>query len=166
VSGGASPESILRDPAAEPEAARAALHALGRTLPREALERLLLDEAVMRHGAAGVRRDAACALGVLGTRQADALLALLDDGDFTVARAAWISLWMVTGRAFGLEDDEQFREAPRGGDDLFTRAGVTAAQRVAAEAMLRDDVRRADAARRFRDLVRGDEDAAWPAWSP
>ena len=166
----------LGAPDADPEEAREALHALGRAVELDRLEALLHDAAILRHPAAGVRRDAACALGVLGTRRLDALINLLEDADLTVARAAWLSLWILTGRPLGLEEDEQFRAVPVQlaqpedlRDQLFTRTGVTAAQRVAAEAMLRDELRRADAARRFRALLvqeRGTEGGAWPVWSP
>jgi len=166
---------ILHDPKAEPEAAREALHALGRAVALDRLEPILQDDAVLHHPAAGVRRDAACALGALATHRPDRLIDLLEDHDVTVARAAWLSLWAITGRPCGLEEDELFAAAPVRiaepdalRDHLFTRTGVSAAQRVAIEAMLRDDVRRADVARRFRATLgeARDREGAWPAWEP
>jgi HEAT repeat protein len=166
---------ILHDPEADPEAAREALHALGRAVAPERLEPLLQDDAILHHPAGGVRRDAACALGALATRRPDRLIDLIEDSDVTVARAAWLSLWAITGRPCGLEEDALFAAAPvriaepeELRDHLFTRTGVSAAQRVAIEAMLRDDLRRADVARRFRASLGEARDAegAWPAWEP
>jgi len=144
------------------------LHTLGGQLNLDRLEELLVDPSVLGHPAAGVRRDAACALGMLGTRHPTALIKLLDDGDITVARAAWLSLWMLTGHPFGLEQDDLFHAIPAAvaeidhvRDGLFTRPGVSAAQRVAAEAMIRDDLRRVDAARRFRELIDSQSSGAW-----
>jgi hypothetical protein len=132
------------------------------------LEELLIDPAVLGHTAAAMRRDAACALGMLGTRHPSALIAILDDEDVTVARAAWLSLWMLTGHPFGLERDDLFHAIPTAvaeiehvRDGLFTRPGVSAAQRVAVEAMIRDDLRRADAARRYRELIESQSSGAW-----
>lgn len=165
----------LHDPKADPDAAREALHALGREVALERLDPLLQDDAILHHPAAGVRRDAACALGMLGTRQPERLIGLLEDPDVTVARAAWLSLWMITGKACSLEEDAQFQSVPVQltqaddlRDQLFTRTGVSAVQRVATEAMLRDEGRRDEAARKFRALLgeargRGD---AWPTWKP
>jgi hypothetical protein len=175
VAGAAELLELLRGRDTSPDAAQEAFRALGRALPLAEVELLALDPSVLRHDAAPVRRDAACALGVLRSAQAAALLPLLDDEDLTVARAAWISLWTVTGRAFGLEDDDLFAAPPAQPEDLeeqrdglFLRPGVSAAQRVATEAMLRDEERRVPAAARFRELLgvdRGD-DRPWPAYAP
>jgi HEAT repeat protein len=165
----------LRSPSTDPKAAREALHALGKRLTLERLEELLVDPSVLAHPAAGVRRDAACALGMIGTCRPELLIDLLEDDDMAVARSAWLSLWMLTGHPYGQEQDDLFAEVPAAlatidhvRDGLFTRPGVSAAQRVATEAMIRDDLRRADAAQRFRELV-ADHDAGtapWPAWAP
>ncbi|MFQ5843839.1 MAG: HEAT repeat domain-containing protein [Planctomycetota bacterium] len=126
---------------------RHCLRALGRHLPLERLKKLLQDRRVYRHRYPFVCQDVAVGLAALGMDDKlsfDILCELLvhedpkgspllRDRGFLVRQEAWLSLWSLFGRMYGVEEQELFRapapstpgrpHEPFGGYDI-NRAGV------------------------------------------
>ncbi len=99
---------------------RECLRSLGEHLPADRLPALLKDRAVYGHRNYGVRSDTAAAMAPMLMKDKisfDILCEMLVDEDsrdsrFTVRQEAWISLWMLTRRAFGVEDQQAFVKIP------------------------------------------------------
>jgi hypothetical protein len=100
---------------------RQCLYALGFTLPLDRLKQLLLDRRVYRHPYYGIRSDVANALALMNVREGITLDIMCDylvdedpkDRDHLVRREAYLTLWVLTGTAYGVPQQELFRFQPR-----------------------------------------------------
>ncbi|MGQ0615366.1 MAG: HEAT repeat domain-containing protein [Planctomycetaceae bacterium] len=99
---------------------RECLRSLGEHLPMDRLQALLRDRDVYGHRNYGVRSDTASAMAPMLQKDKvafDILCEMLVDEEardtkFTVRQEAWISLWMMTRRAFGAQDQQLFVKIP------------------------------------------------------
>jgi len=118
-------EQVLLDPdsstAAEFATQRACLRAgQDSALPLDRLRRLVHDRRVYGHKYFGIRSDACTAMAPLGMRDRvsfDILCSALVDDDaadraHVVRLEAWISLWMLTERPYGIGASELFLRPP------------------------------------------------------
>jgi hypothetical protein len=136
---------------------RQCLFALGESLPLDRMRKLLLDPRVYRNPYFGVRTDVATALAALNVREGIALDILCDylvdedpqDRDHAVRQDAWLSLWVFSGIAYGIEEQDLFRFPPRPFVDLEQareflfrhaqmRPGITVQQASAVKKMVAD----------------------------
>jgi hypothetical protein len=98
---------------------RMCLNALGRLAPLDRVEKLLAKRQVYGNAYFGFRIDVASALSALNLREKfalDILCEYLVDDDpadklFKVRQEAWLSLWTLTGKAYGVTGD--FDRAPK-----------------------------------------------------
>ncbi|MHC4550555.1 MAG: hypothetical protein ACYTEZ_17470 [Planctomycetota bacterium] len=123
---------------------RLCLNKLGDTAPLDRIRKLLYDRRVYTHRYFGIRVNVATALAALNVRESvafDILCQYLvdtdpDDDQFTVRQEAWLSLWTLTGVAYGIPQKELFVRAPKPMPDAertrrylwswtYTRPGVS-----------------------------------------
>ena len=126
---------------------RSCLYALGVSLPFDRIEELLLNRKVYNHPYFGIRVDVSTGLAMLRSKKQVVLdimceyLVDKDAGDTLnmVRQEAWLTLWTLTGIAYGVSEPQQFRNPPKAMRDkqvkrdfLFRpaqiRPGVTRAQ--------------------------------------
>jgi hypothetical protein len=110
---------------------RHCLRSLGRHLPHERLERLLHGPRVYRHRYPFVRQDVAVAMAALGMddeKSFDVLCEMLvyedpkdatvlRDTQFLVRQEAWLSLWSLHGKMFGVDRPALFGPPPLPGTE-------------------------------------------------
>jgi len=95
---------------------RFALDSLGRTYPLDRLTQLLLDRRLHTHPYYAIRVDVATALSVLRVRKRLALEILCSflvnedsrDTQLLTRQEGWLSLWQLTGTAYGVSDPKAF----------------------------------------------------------
>jgi hypothetical protein len=123
---------------------RLCLNKLGATAPLDRIRKLLYDRRVYTHRYFGIRMNVATALAALNVREGvafDILCQYLvdqdpDDDQFLVRQEAWLSLWTLTGVAYGIPRKELFVRAPKPMPDTerarrylwswtYTRPGVS-----------------------------------------
>jgi hypothetical protein len=111
--------TVLREEETNGIVQRMCLTILGDTAPLDRLEKLLAQRQVYRNPYFGFRIDVAAALSALNLREGfafDALCEYLVDVDpadkrFQVRQEAWLSLWTLTRKAYGVDGD--FQRAPK-----------------------------------------------------
>ncbi len=155
----------LTEPRADTESRRAeqwvvqrfALGSLGRTYPLDRLAQLMLDRRLHTHPYYAIRVDVATALSVLRVRNRLALEILCSflvnedsrDSQLLTRQEGWLSLWQLTGTAYGVSDPKAFgnpsapiRDEQFARRYLFngsaSRLGVTMAQIDAVKAVTGD----------------------------
>ncbi len=99
---------------------RSCLYTLGETASLAQLRRLLLDRRVYNHPYFGIRVDVATALAAMRVREKIALEILCNymedkdaqDRDLLVAQEAWLSFFVLTGKAIGTTEQDLFGRQP------------------------------------------------------
>jgi len=164
--------TILREAETDGIVQRLCFNTLGTDAPLDRLQELLTKRQVYRNAYFGFRIDVAAALSALNLRERfafDILCEYLVDVDsadkrFQVRQEAWLSLWTLTGKAYGVTGD--FDRAPKRHRDKesarpylwrtsFTRPGVRRSHMAALERVAPD----LEKMRAIRDAYRKLKDA-------
>ncbi len=159
---------------------RFAFGSLGRTYPLDRLPQLLLDRRLHTHPYFAIRVDVATALSVLRVRKRIALEILCSflvdedpsDTQRLTRQEGWLSLWQLTGTAYGVADVKLFQHPPAPMSEellvrryLFSvqtlRPGVNARQIEAVKAIAGDVARMT----RIRQTYESNFDKFEAAWN-
>lgn len=121
-------EEVLLRPDDDGIVQRSCLYALSETAPLKKIRELLLRKELYAHKYFGIRIDVCTGLAALNVRDRPALeilIGLLEDEDkddktFMVPQEAWLSLWVLTGKTYGVKS-ETFAKVPAPLDQRLAR---------------------------------------------
>jgi len=113
-------EAVLKRPDDNSVLQRSCLYAIAEKAPLEKVRQLLMNRAVYGHKYFGIRIDVCTGLAALNARSPLALEILcryMEEADpmdtrFMVPQEAWLSFWVLTGRAHGADDPGLFAQPP------------------------------------------------------